>query len=441
MEHASIEINGVQNCIDHDGNTYIAYLVRVTMSSPYHTWEIRRRFSEFMTLYNYITEKSSRYFNNSRIYNVSFMKHMKSLLFTKELALKRMPILKSHLMAYLSLSDLSSDEKKILKAFVGFEEYENFIKLFQFAGDSLLNSESVRGIAKNLFPSSEDDDLGDESNRSQEGIDCKSVSGDSIDKSVQFDEVLRITCESFETDFRPTIINNSFEGNGSAKKKHKLNVNTCFVSNDNKTRAYVINAEGLKEAIKNNDMKAVVEVLRRKPFLAQQNDMCGTPPIYTAAIFASIDIAKVLIHHGANPYATNQNGVCAMDVGLVVWKNAINVASSEYKQKESSDIFETSLSVGLHGVGLILGKSEDNKAVIIGFRNMPFNVVNPSMTCVPGLAVCDRIVEVNSEVCLTYLDAIAYLKNIPKSSVVLFKMQRLRKQNVSSSSNRNSPKL
>jgi hypothetical protein len=431
MEGISVSINKIQNCKDREGNKYYSYVIQVTVDFPFHSWEIKRRFSEFQSLYKFMNENSSRHFENGNIYKISFTKHIKSVIFSDDIAMKRMPILQSHLSFYLSISDLVVREREMLKTFIGFEEYENFARLYRNSG-SIISRRSINSVVRDLYPELNESQF-EYSNQSANEVEWKSITGDSTDLPTgQSEDVLRITCESFENDFRPTIVNNNSRDYSNNSKNILQQRNHCFISCDNKSRAYTMNVEGLKEAIRNNDTQAIKILLEKKKSLATMCDASGTPLIYTAAILGSIDVAVLLIEHGATPYSTNSNGVCALDVALIPWRKAAITALNAMNQKELCDYFTVSIQLGKYGIGLHLGKSEDDKAVIVGFKTMPVGVTNAALVCDPSLRICDRIISVNDKICETYTDAVRRLRKCSSGSVIKIYFQRLHKNNISS---------
>lgn len=139
---------------------------------------------------------------------------------------------------------------------------------------------------------------------------------------------------------------------------------------------YPPTSDGLKEAIRNNDLKIIKQILKSNPALATFCDSQGNPIIYTCALYNNIPIALLLIDYGADPYTVNMNGLSAFDIGTTPWKTQI---LEKYLQKKSQldrlhtppelQYIKVNLKKTASGIGLKLGKNPNGKAIILGFKS------------------------------------------------------------------------
>eukprot|EP00602_Paraphysomonas_sp_CaronLab_P012466 CAMPEP_0185043656 /NCGR_PEP_ID=MMETSP1103-20130426/43023_1 /TAXON_ID=36769 /ORGANISM="Paraphysomonas bandaiensis, Strain Caron Lab Isolate" /LENGTH=340 /DNA_ID=CAMNT_0027583853 /DNA_START=406 /DNA_END=1428 /DNA_ORIENTATION=- len=249
------------------------------------------------------------------------------------------------------------------------------------------------------------------------------VSSDSLTTAETMDPSLSL-------DYRPTIDQTTF----TAKRELALRGDLCTpqethysFSADRRSRVYAITSDGLKEAVKNNDMRGVRELLGKNPRLASYADSAGNPIIYSAALYGSVELSLVLIDAGADPLTKNRNGLCALDIALEPWKQAVMrymVKKQVLLQHSKSNVSITaSLTKSLRGLGMRLGRSPDGRAVIVGFKDMA-GEDNPALTCSPPLAICDVLCAVNSIACPKFEVAIELIQDVPVGETVEIRISR-----------------
>jgi hypothetical protein len=173
--------------------------------------------------------------------------------------------------------------------------------------------------------------------------------------------------------------------------------------------SYPPTSDGLKEAIRNNDLKIIKQILQTNPALASFCDSQGHPLIYTCALFNNIPIALLLIDYGADPYVINLNGLSAIEIATVQWKTIVlerflqkkNLLERKSLLSSASQnrIVKGNLRKTVSGIGLKLGKNPNGKAMILGFtspaKRIPGNSrageENPEPSPIEFLRVCDLI--------------------------------------------------
>ena len=443
MEEIKVVIRDARIFKDGKGEHFVVYILNITVVSPFHTWEEIRRFSDFQKLYNFMTSKSNRRHIDATIPSLSPAKHVLSYIDPRGEAKKRIPKLSKYINGLLSLPDLTMTEIDILKRFLNFEMYEMFLDMERnsdvrlsedFGVPNTTQLEDITQVSKVLFL--------DEPQREERGISIESeISGDGV--YPECSNTWRIVPGERNTDESPDVVCITSRSSDSLTtvETHSKSISSsslpdakasnrlpCMVTPDGKQRIYTVTSDGLKEAVRSNDVRGVKELLRMNPKLAAYSDSNGNPIIYSAALYGSVAMAILLIDAGADPYTVNRNGLCAFDIALEPWRHA--VLEHMVKRKALIRNRESVVSLSLRiaktslGFGIKLGRNPDGHALIVGFKDMPTGQSNPAKCCTPPLEVCDVIISVNNMGSLDFEGTLEALQGIAVGSSVDIKIMR-----------------
>jgi hypothetical protein len=176
MEGVRVNIQDISTTKDLYGNEYITYEIDITVSSPFHGWHIYRRYTDFVNLYSYLTNKSSpRILPHHTIPLPSASSHLYSFLNPLMIASRRRSQLQSYLSALVQQKDLSDEEINILKVFLDYEQYETFLSRHRdrvqrrmTVSDverSLLKIEQITQVSRVLFLEHDDGEAEAEGNQ------------------------------------------------------------------------------------------------------------------------------------------------------------------------------------------------------------------------------------------------------------------------------------
>lgn len=433
MNDARSEITGVSKVLDEYGKKHKAYAIVITVPSPFHSWQVLRRYTDFVKLYKCMTRQAY-----PRRVPVEFplpdlYMHTRSLFFMTQIAMERLPALDAYLAALLRTDDLTIYEIDVLKQFINFDEHEDFLNRqtqcrspsFDSDFGSLPPNSYLDSVRQQLFR--------EQSSASPTPRSSEEYQHSSVWKSVDTNDdssIARLECirvsnvddgDAASLNYRPTI-DTSLTPHDS--RKHWRSASSCISPN---YRTYGISAEGLKEAIRSNDIEGAKRILANDIHLATALDNAGNTILYAAALYGSIQLGLLLIHAGADPFALGTSGVCAMDVALSPWREIILRAWEKHRMRSASAtpiIIETdvALSPVSHSLGLHLGKAPDNRGIVVGFKRMS-DEQNPASLSNPSILICDVILAVNGIDCPTLEDAVSAVKSSEGS--VHLKLQRL----------------
>lgn len=453
MEDIKVHIREPQVFKDGNDEKFIVYVVTVTVGTPYHRWEIVRRFSDFQNLYNFMTSKANKRHIDFHVPSLSMAKHMLSFVNPKAEAKKRIPKLQNYINGLLTLPDLTMCEIDILKTFLNFDEHEMFLDMERnsearlsedFGVANTTHLDEITQVSRVLFQdelqrdnrvfSTESDATVDDQDN-ESGNTWRNVSGD--DKFPR--GIICITSSS--SDSLTTVETKTSKSNSliplpestslpevTTAKRQSHPPLPYSVSPDGKNRSYAITSDGLKEAVRNNDVRGVKELLKVNPKLAAFSDSAGNPIIYSAALYGSVSMAVVLIDAGADPYCVNRNGLCAFDIALEPWRDAVMEHMVKRKALIQNHEALVTISVKLvkskFGLGIRLGRNPDGHALIVGFANMPNDLPNPAKICTPPLEMCDIICSVNNMGSSSFETTVEGFKAAAIGDVVEMKIMR-----------------
>lgn len=430
MNDARSEITGLSKVFDEYGKKHKAYTIVITVPSPFHSWQVIRRYTDFVKLYKCMTRQVY-----PRRVAVEFplpdlYMHTRSLFFMTQIAMERLPALDAYLAALLRVDDLTIYEIDILKQFINFDEHENFLnqqtqcRSHSFDSDfgSLPPSSYLDSVRQQLFAEQSASPTPRSSDEHQHSSVWKSVDTND-DTSISRLECVRIStvddCDAASLNYRPTI------DTSLQDSRKQWRSGGTYIGSDYRT--YGVSAEGLKEAIRSNDIEGAKRILTSDVRLATALDSAGNTILYAAALYGSIQLGLLLVHAGADPFALGTSGVCAIDVALSPWREIILRAWEKQRKRSASAtpiIVETdvALSSVSHTLGLHLGKAPDNRGIVVGFKRM-LDEQNPAALSNPSILICDVILAVNGVDCPTLEDAVSAVKR--SNGSVHLKLQRL----------------
>jgi hypothetical protein len=383
---------------------YFIYEIIVTNPSPFNRWLVHRRYNDFRELYNHFKIKCGRRLHTQF--------PGKSLISSgSALAEQRVPLLENFLFEVLSLPDITVKEIDRLYSFL--EVRKNCFEVEP--GDH----------AEDASESNLDDDLDDDPPFDADDIDDMGrVKSRSVEKIC-----VKETHDAMRySDVRETID----LGSGSPHARFGAGAARSYsIESNSLHRTYSVTAEGMKEALRNNDLLAVREMLQKSKSLATDVDDAGNSVIYTAALYGSIDLALELITAGADPYAKNRQGSTAMEVAFEPWRIAVQEYMAELerlKAEEHSPYLEFVAEVPKDAngsLGLNIVKSRDGLPVIFGFKSKPNEAaVSPAASLVmPN----DVIIGVNDCVSQNFEALVSAMKS--GVGIVRLRIRREKRQN------------
>ena len=363
LQAVKVAIPSIQKARDAEGKAYYNYLVVVTVPSPFKRWKIERRFCQFFDLF--------KYFRGQRRIESPFpLPSITHFTFSKgKLAKLRVKKLEAFLVEVLGFTDLRVPEMQKLYSFLDIE---------LLTDDSLGRDSDFGDVRKELFPDQYSaagySDYADRSTVNIYPID-PSTSKEGGSSDADCTDVIKLAC-SFSSEFRPTE-DNSVDKLSSSDKA-LLAASSFYLEADKKERHYEVTAEGLKEGLRNNDVVAVQELLRKSKRLATEIDNAGNPMIYTAALYGAIELGIILISAGADPHTVNRQGISAMDIAFDPWRDAIQKFILKREQDRlNADIckYET-IIVGIRksnsgSIGLNIVRTTDNMPLVLGYKTDP----------------------------------------------------------------------
>jgi hypothetical protein len=421
MEDIKVHIKEPQIFKDGNDEKFVVYVINITVGTPYHRWEIIRRFSDFQNLFNFMTSKANRRHIDAEVPSLSMTKHMLSFVNPRAEAKKRIPKLQNYISGLLSLPDLTMCEIDILKTFLNYDEHEMFLDMERnssvrlsedFGVANTTNLDDITQVSRVLFQDnlergerivSSESGMTLEDRDSESGSTWRNVPGDDDKYCKGIVCITSTSSDSLTTVETKTSKSNSLTSlpeTTVTSKQGQPPPLPYSISPDGKNRIYAITSDGLKEAVRNNDVRGVKELLKVNPKLAAYSDSGGNPIIYSAALYGSVGMAVLLIDAGADPYCVNRNGLCAFDIALEPWRNAVMEHMVKRKALIQNHEALVTISVKLlkskYGLGIKLGRNPDGHALVVGFADMPKGYSNPAKSCIPPLEMCDIICSVNN---------------------------------------------
>lgn len=341
MQAIKVEIPGFIKSRDKKGHSYYNYGIVVTCPAPFKRWKVERRYCQFLDLFTF--------FSGARRIKTQFpIKSILQFSWSKsKIAKSRRNYLEAFLVELLGCADLRVDELDRLYRFLDVELDE----------DGLHRDSDFGDLRRELFPEEQLEMEADQ----QTG----SVASDTSD------DIVKLT-SSFNSEFRPTDDLNT--DHLSSPARILLSVASFRQESDTKEWHYSVSADGMKEALRNNDKKAVVELLKKSKPLATQVDDAGNPMIYTAALYGAIDLGIALIKAGADPQAMNRQGISAMDVAFDPWREAIMRFIDDREQARMKDdckyeTVHTAIRKNAAGsIGLSIARTTDNMPLVLGLK-------------------------------------------------------------------------
>lgn len=337
--------------------SYYMYEIIVTNPSPFNRWLVSRRYSDFREVYKHLKVKCGR--------KLRTQFPGKSLITSgKALAGQRVPLLDDFLHEVLSLPDITVKEIDKLYSFL--EVGKNCYNV-EAGGSSRIDSDAL--LDDDLHYDFDDDiatdgEMDREASRSVEKICVKETL-----------HPMRYSDMRETLDLGAGSPHSRFGGAGGS---------SYTIESNSLHRTYAVTAEGMKEALRNNDLVAVREMLQKSKGLATDIDDAGNPVIYTAALYGSIELALELITAGADPYAKNLHGSTAMEVAFEPWKIAVldHIAELERLKAEENSPFQefvVDITKDASGsLGLNIVKSREGLPLIVGFKPRSKDSTTPS---------------------------------------------------------------
>lgn len=385
LQTIKIEIPSFVKARDKKGNSYYNYEIIATCPAPFKRWKVERRYGQFFDLYAFFcgTRKIKDVFPRPSIMQISFGK--------SKLAKLRREHLEAFLIELLGCPDLTMKEMNQLY---------HFLNVDLVVEDGMERDSDFGDVRKELFPDPLlSDDMDDEGGST--GLPGGEVSGSDLD-----DDIVKLTT-SFNSEFRPTEDLSTEHLSSSARIL--VSVASFQQGSDTKEWHYSVSADGMKEALRNNDKRAVSDLLKKSKALATKVDDAGNPMIYTAALYGAIDVGIALIKAGADPHSVNRQGISAMDVAFDPWREAIDkfIAKREEGRSKESCKYKTINTIARKNVtgslGLNIAKTTDNMPVVLSIKcteceergQEPDIKPNDIITAVNGVSISDLGTAVN----------------------------------------------
>jgi hypothetical protein len=385
--------------------TYFIYEIIVTNPSPFNRWLVHRRYNDFRELYKHFKIKCGRRLHTQF--------PGKSLISSgSALAEQRVPSLEDFLFEVLSIPDLTVKEIDRLYSFL--EVRKNCFEVEP--GDNAGDASDM-----NL-----DDDLDDEPSFEVDDIDGSDMN------RMKSRSVEKICVKEAHDSMRYSDVRETIDlGSGSPHARYGAGaVRSYSIESNSLNRTYAVTAEGMKEALRNNDLPAVREMLQKSKSLATDIDDAGNPVIYTAALYGSIDLALELITAGADPFVKNRQGITAMEVAFEPWKIAVQEYMAELerlKADENSPFqeFVAEIPKDANGsLGLNIVKSREGLPVIFGFKSRSNESAVPATASV--VMPNDLIIGVNDCASKNFEDLVSAMKS--SVGVVRLRIRREKRQ-------------
>jgi hypothetical protein len=333
---------------------YASYQIVVTIPSPFRRWKVERRFCQFQALYNFfaVNRKLQCKFPKPSVMNT--IKLSGSL---SAMASARLRPLEAFLVEIVGLPDLTVNEINQLYPFL---EIDSF-------GEFSYRDSDFDGVRCNLFenmspPGTERDDSTDDS-------------GSNREKNVVARDVIELNMDSSHSGLRYSDIRKTDDFAVSSPGSSNWHASVERDNGESRQRVYSVSAEGMKEALRNNDSSAVRELLRKEPQLARRTDNAGNPAIYTAALYGTVELGVALISAGADPHAPNRQGISAMDIAFDPWRVAVSTYIARINEEltlSENLTFAMIKTVAVRrsngSLGINIAKSPEGEAVVIGFN-------------------------------------------------------------------------
>ena len=350
LQNIKLEIPTYVKRRDAKGKAYYNYEIMVTCPAPFKRWKVERRYCQFLDLY--------AFFSGTRKLKVDFPRPslMQFSLSKSQLAKLRIKNLEKFLIELLRYPDLRVPEMDKLYTFLDVD----------LMVDEMDRDSDFGDVRKELFP---DLDLPEDVCRDRPGSDKRDPPRDRNDT----EDNIKLT-SSFNSEFRPT--DDLSTDVMSSPARILASVASFHQENETKEWRYNVSADGLKEALRNNDKKAVAELLKKSKSLAVQVDEAGNPMIYTAALYGVIELGIALIKAGADPQSVNRQGLSAMDIAFDPWREAIqryiDHRDQERLMAESCKYIKVHTIVTKNergSLGLNIVRTTDNMPLVLGFTS------------------------------------------------------------------------
>lgn len=405
-----IEVSSFVKARDKRSNKAFAnYQIVATVPSPFKRWKIERRYCQFEALYKYFCR-------NRRLKcafpHSSLAKTIQLSGSLSAMASTRLKPLEALLIELVELKDLTVKE---------INQLYSFLDVSGFVDNDLSQRDSDFGyddIRRDLFYETISNPGTEGENSTDDGAGGSTPPAIGRRKSR---EVIELNMDGSDSNIRYSDIRKTDDLHNHSNNYDRGNCATEVPRN----RIYSVSSEGLKESLRNNDITAVKELLKKtNNLLVTQLDDAGNPAIYTAALYGAIELGCILISAGADPHVVNRQGISAMDIAFDPWRIAIqqyiNKVNDEINLSEMLryELIKVTVPRRQNGsLGLNIVKSTENTAVVVGYTALPSSITSPSdrLTELPAIRPNDVIYSVNDIISTDFDDTIQSIKNCPGS--------------------------
>jgi hypothetical protein len=414
LSSIKVEIPSIIKARDSSkGKAYYNYQIVVTSPSPFKRWKVDRRFGQFMDLFAFFsgTRRIKTDFPRPSILQFSLSKGT--------LAKQRVKALEAFLKELLSHADLRVPEMDQLYSFLDVE---------LMTDDAMERDSDFGDVRKELFPDmrSHDGRDGSEDEQSPAATAVARAAAavgaaDDRRSDADSDDVVKLA-SSFNSEFRPTDDLSTEPNLISSPARVLCSVASFRQESETKERQYNVTADGMKEALRNNDKNAVTELLKKSKSLATQVDDAGNPMIYTAALYGAIDLGIALIAAGADPQSVNRQGISAMDIAFDPWREAIQrFVDHRAETRFNAGVcrYETIVTVVKKGptgsIGLNIVRTTDNSLPLVLGCTKPVSEGTEygAAICIPAIKPNDIIIAVNGTAVADLNSAVTIIKASP----------------------------